>query len=61
MSFFPGTDPEAGDAFACDAIENLIIPRSSDIGGFEVRGHCRHASDASSGRSSSSTAWAPRS
>lgn len=37
MSFFPGTDPEAGDAFACDAIENLIIPRSSDIGGFEVR------------------------
>lgn len=37
MSFFPGTDPEAGDAFACNAIENLIIPRSSDIGGFEVR------------------------
>lgn len=37
MSFFPGTDPEAGDAFACDAIESLIIPRSSDIGGFEVR------------------------
>jgi redox-sensitive bicupin YhaK (pirin superfamily) len=37
MSFFPGTDPVAGDAFACDAIENLIIPRSSDIGGFSVR------------------------
>ncbi|WP_105381669.1 pirin family protein [Neorhizobium alkalisoli] len=37
MSFFPGTDPVAGDAFACDAIENLIIPRSSDIGGFAVR------------------------
>ncbi|SIP98169.1 hypothetical protein SAMN05880590_101583 [Rhizobium sp. RU35A] len=37
MSFFPGNDPEAGDAFACDAIENLIIPRSSDIGGFAVR------------------------
>jgi Pirin-related protein len=37
MSFFPGTDPEAGDRFACDAIENLIIPRSSDIGGFAVR------------------------
>jgi redox-sensitive bicupin YhaK (pirin superfamily) len=37
MSFFPGTDPAPGDAFACDAIENLIIPRSSDIGGFEVR------------------------
>jgi len=37
MSFFPGTDPVAGDAFACDAIENLIIPRTSDIGGFAVR------------------------
>ncbi|MDE1159541.1 MAG: pirin family protein [Neorhizobium sp.] len=37
MSFFPGTDPKPGDAFACDAIENLIIPRSSDIGGFAVR------------------------
>ncbi|TWF57238.1 pirin family protein [Neorhizobium alkalisoli] len=37
MSFFPGTDPAPGDAFACDAIENLIIPRSSDIGGFSVR------------------------
>lgn len=37
MSFFPGKDPVAGDAFACDAIEQLIIPRTSDIGGFEVR------------------------
>jgi redox-sensitive bicupin YhaK (pirin superfamily) len=37
MSFFPGRDPEPGDAFACDAIETLIIPRSSDLGGFEVR------------------------
>ncbi|MCZ7860109.1 pirin family protein [Agrobacterium salinitolerans] len=37
MSFFPGNDPVAGDAFACDAIENLIIPRTSDIGGFAVR------------------------
>ncbi|MGV1918109.1 pirin family protein [Rhizobium sp. 22-785-1] len=37
MSFFPGNDPAAGDAFACDAIENLIVPRSSDIGGFSVR------------------------
>ncbi|HEV7435660.1 MAG TPA: pirin family protein [Pseudorhizobium sp.] len=37
MSFFPGTDPDPGDSFACDAIENLIIPRSSDIGGFSVR------------------------
>ena len=37
MSFFPGNDPQPGDAFACDAIETLIIPRASDIGGFEVR------------------------
>jgi len=37
MSFFPGKDPQAGDAFACDAIETLIIPRAHDIGGFEVR------------------------
>lgn len=37
MSFFPGTDPVAGDAFACDAIETLIIPRAHDIGGLEVR------------------------
>jgi redox-sensitive bicupin YhaK (pirin superfamily) len=37
MSFFPGKDPEPGDVFACDAIDTLIIPRASDIGGFEVR------------------------
>lgn len=37
MSFFPGPDPLAGDAPACDAIEQLIIPRTSDIGGLQVR------------------------
>ena len=37
MSFFPGKDPQPGDTFACDAIEHLIIPRTSDIGGFSVR------------------------
>ncbi|MDL2407461.1 pirin family protein [Rhizobium calliandrae] len=37
MSFFPGKDPLPGDAFACDAIEHLIIPRTSDLGGFFVR------------------------
>nr|WP_316652873.1 pirin family protein [uncultured Gellertiella sp.] len=37
MSFFPGDDPAAGDRQAVDAIEQLIIPRTSDIGGFEVR------------------------
>jgi redox-sensitive bicupin YhaK (pirin superfamily) len=37
MSFFPGKDPAAGDAYACDAIERVIIPRTSDLGGFSVR------------------------
>lgn len=37
MSFFPGRDPQPGDTFACDAIEQLIVPRASDIGGFAVR------------------------
>ena len=37
MSFFPGNDPEPGDAFACDAIELMVIPNAKDIGGFEVR------------------------
>jgi redox-sensitive bicupin YhaK (pirin superfamily) len=37
MSFFPGEDPEIGDSRAIDQVEQLIIPRSSDIGGFEVR------------------------
>lgn len=37
MSFFPGNDPQPGDAFACDAIETLIIPNARDIGGFDVR------------------------
>lgn len=37
MSFFPGQDPEPGDASACDAVETLIIPNAKDIGGFQVR------------------------
>jgi len=37
MSFFPGPDPEAGDGFACNALEALIIPNAKDLGGFEVR------------------------
>lgn len=37
MSFFPGNDPNVGDAFACDAIDLMIVPRSHDIGAFEVR------------------------
>jgi redox-sensitive bicupin YhaK (pirin superfamily) len=37
MSFFPGNDPVAGDAFACDQIELMVIPNAKDIGGFQVR------------------------
>jgi len=37
MSFFPGKDPLPGDAFGCEAIERVIIPRTSDLGGFTVR------------------------
>jgi len=37
MSFFPAEDPRAGDAFACDRIDLMVVPRSHDIGGFEVR------------------------
>lgn len=37
MSYFPVRDPEPGDAFACEAVELMIIPNSKDVGGFEVR------------------------
>jgi redox-sensitive bicupin YhaK (pirin superfamily) len=38
MSFFPGKDPQAGDAYACDAIANVLVPRTVDLGdGFSVR------------------------
>src|SRR5580658_3184116 len=36
MSFFPGKDPSLGDAPSSDAIEQLIVPRSVDLGGFQV-------------------------
>src|SRR5215469_9745183 len=37
MSWQPAEDPKPGDRFSCDAIETMIIPRSRDIGSFEVR------------------------
>ena len=38
MSFSPGKDPAAGDAYACDALANVIVPRTADLGdGFTVR------------------------
>jgi redox-sensitive bicupin YhaK (pirin superfamily) len=37
MSFFPGKDPQAGDAYACEAIAQVIVPRTVDLGDFAVR------------------------
>jgi redox-sensitive bicupin YhaK (pirin superfamily) len=37
MSFFPAKDPAPGDTLACEAIDLVIVPRSSDVGGFSVR------------------------
>jgi redox-sensitive bicupin YhaK (pirin superfamily) len=37
MSFFPGRDPEPGDAFASAQIELMVIPNAKDIDGFQVR------------------------
>ena len=37
MSFFPGEDPAPGDRKSCDALERVIVPRSTDLGNFEVR------------------------
>jgi redox-sensitive bicupin YhaK (pirin superfamily) len=36
MSFFPGKDPKPGDASASDAIAHVIVPRTVDLGGFQV-------------------------
>jgi len=37
MSWNPALDPGCPDEVGVDAIETLIIPRSRDLGGFEVR------------------------
>lgn len=38
MSFFPGKDPAAGDAYSCDALAHVVVPRTVDLGdGFSVR------------------------
>jgi redox-sensitive bicupin YhaK (pirin superfamily) len=37
MSFFPGKDPAAGDTHQCDAISQVIVPRTVDLGDFAVR------------------------
>jgi len=36
MSFFPAKDPVPGDARSSDAVTQVIVPRSVDLGGFQV-------------------------
>jgi len=44
MSFFPGKDPAAGDRYACDALEVVVVPRSVDLSdGFSVRRALPHS------------------
>ncbi len=37
MSRLPSDDPLPGDALSCNEIEQVIVPRARDLGGFEVR------------------------
>jgi redox-sensitive bicupin YhaK (pirin superfamily) len=37
MSFFPGKDPAPGNAHQCEAISDVIVPRSIDIDGLVIR------------------------
>ena len=37
MSQLPAEDPVLGDARSCQAIEQVIVPRARDLGGFSVR------------------------
>jgi redox-sensitive bicupin YhaK (pirin superfamily) len=37
MSHHPADDPVPGDAYSCDAIEQVIVPSAKDLGGFSVR------------------------
>ncbi|ADZ71302.1 pirin family protein [Polymorphum gilvum] len=37
MTWTGAPDPTPGDARSCDAIEMIVMPRTSDLGGFEVR------------------------
>jgi hypothetical protein len=38
MSFSPTPDPKAGDKFQCEAIKQVVVPRTADLGdGFTVK------------------------
>jgi redox-sensitive bicupin YhaK (pirin superfamily) len=36
MSFFPAKDPVSGDARSCTAVAHVVVPRSVDLGSFQV-------------------------
>jgi hypothetical protein len=36
MSFFPAKDPVPGDARSCTAVAHVVVPRSVDLGSFQV-------------------------
>ncbi|MPZ58542.1 MAG: hypothetical protein GEU91_19030 [Rhizobiales bacterium] len=36
MSFFPGKDPTPGNAYQCEAIKDIIVPRTIDIDGLAI-------------------------
>ena len=42
MSFFPGHDPTPGNAFQCDAIKQVIVPRTADLGDDDLDLHRLH-------------------
>jgi redox-sensitive bicupin YhaK (pirin superfamily) len=37
MTDLPADDPQPGDSFSCDAVEQVIVPSAKDLGGFSVR------------------------
>jgi hypothetical protein len=36
MSFFPGKDPTPGNAYQCEAVADMIVPRTIDIDGLGI-------------------------
>jgi hypothetical protein len=60
MSWYRTQGPKPGDCLSCDAIETVIVPRSRDIGGFEVRRALPSAQRQMVGPFIFSTRWARR-
>ena len=60
MSWNPALTPGCPDAVGADAIETLIIPAPATWAGSRCAAPCPPPNARWSGRSSSSTRWAPR-